>query len=149
MCGVDCQPIAELILIDPNVARSIRISASFVWKNMTRTISNEPIPDYTIRESKRARRVSLKVSSTKGFEVVIPVGFDRTRIPALVAEKREWIQRAIGRVREECSDLDRRLSPPELVNLSPVELQLTHCNKNLRLSEEHDRVFLTLFEQSP
>ena len=42
------------------------------------------IPDYNIRESKRARRMTIKVSSWTGLEVVVPVGFNQKHIAEFV-----------------------------------------------------------------
>ncbi len=49
---------------------------------------------YTIRESPRARQVSLRYSPTDGLTVIIPRGFDRRRIPAIVQSKQAWLDRA-------------------------------------------------------
>lgn len=50
---------------------------------------------YTLRVSSRAKYVRLKVSAASGLVVVIPKGFDRAGIPAILAEKRRWIERAL------------------------------------------------------
>ncbi len=52
------------------------------------------LPPFTVRESPRAKRVILKVSSRHGLEVVIPQGFSRASLPALIEQKREWLERA-------------------------------------------------------
>ena len=56
---------------------------------------------YTVRESRRARRVILSISVSKGLEVVIPVGFDQGRLPNVLDSKRAWIERELKRVAEE------------------------------------------------
>lgn len=48
----------------------------------------------TLRVSSRARSVRLKMSPYDGLIVVIPVGYDRSRVPALVESRLEWIQKA-------------------------------------------------------
>lgn len=55
---------------------------------------------YTIRESQKAKHVSLKVSASGTLEVVIPPGFDRSRIPSLVQQKQGWIDRVTQRVQQ-------------------------------------------------
>ena len=55
------------------------------------------IPDYNIRESRRARQVTIKVSSWTGREVVVPVGFKRSEIPKILQSKARWIQRSLAR----------------------------------------------------
>lgn len=57
---------------------------------------------YTVRESQRALRVSLRVLPTGQVEVVTPSGFDCDRLPALIQEHQPWLHQAIARV------LDRR-----------------------------------------
>ncbi len=54
-------------------------------------------PDYSVRESRRARRVTIKVSSWLGLEVVVPVGFDRSEIPEILQSKARWITKNLKR----------------------------------------------------
>jgi predicted metal-dependent hydrolase len=58
------------------------------------------LPEYRVRVSPRAKHVRLKVSAEEGVVVVIPKGFDRSRIPGLLAKRREWLDKHIGRIRE-------------------------------------------------
>ena len=53
------------------------------------------LPEYTVRESARAKYVRLRVTPTDGLIIVVPHGFDRAGIPAILAEKRTWIDRAL------------------------------------------------------
>ncbi|MEO0396928.1 MAG: SprT family zinc-dependent metalloprotease [Cyanobacteria bacterium P01_A01_bin.137] len=54
-------------------------------------VSNSALPDYQVRESSRAKRVSLRISVEGDVEVVIPPKFDRSQIPALIEKRRDWI----------------------------------------------------------
>lgn len=54
---------------------------------------------YSIRENPRARRVILKITPHGGLEVVVPLGFDRGRIPEILVEKEDWIHKTLGRFR--------------------------------------------------
>ncbi len=54
---------------------------------------NEELPAYHVRASHRARRVSLRMSMDRGLEVVVPAGFDKAEIPALLRSRRAWIDR--------------------------------------------------------
>jgi len=56
---------------------------------------------YTIRESRKARRPSLRISFRGELEVVVPRRYDHRRIPSLVADKRAWIERTVRRIRDE------------------------------------------------
>ncbi len=58
------------------------------------------LPAYSVRESPRARRVRLTVNARDGLVVVVPKRFPAARIPAIVRERRGWIERALERVRE-------------------------------------------------
>ena len=69
-------------------------------------------PGYSIRVSERARRVRLVMTADRGLEVVVPRRFNRRRIPALVEAKREWIERAAGRVEARRRELEA--DPPRL-----------------------------------
>jgi predicted metal-dependent hydrolase len=57
------------------------------------------IPAYNVRESKRARRVTIKVSSRAGLEVVVPVGFDQSELPAILQAKAGWITNNLQKTR--------------------------------------------------
>ncbi len=48
---------------------------------------------YRIRESKRARRVLLRVLAEGALEVVVPTGFNPKHVPEIVSAHAGWIQR--------------------------------------------------------
>lgn len=52
--------------------------------------------EYTIRESKRARKVILKVSEEMGLEVVVPVGFDGRMVPRILEKNQAWLKKALS-----------------------------------------------------
>ena len=54
--------------------------------------------DYKIRTSSRSRHVRLSVSHHAGVVVVVPHGFDTSRIPEIIVKKEEWIKRSIEKV---------------------------------------------------
>jgi predicted metal-dependent hydrolase len=51
--------------------------------------------DYTLRESRRAKRVILNISVRSGLEIVVPRGFDHRRLPGIIDSKRAWIERTL------------------------------------------------------
>lgn len=55
---------------------------------------------YRVRVSRRAKTPRLKLSTREGLVMVIPDGFDKARIPAIIDNKREWIRRAERRLRD-------------------------------------------------
>ncbi len=70
------------------------------------------IPNYNVRVSKRARRVTIKVSSWAGLEVVIPVRFKRSEIPQILQSKEDWIRKSLEKTRPV-----EELKRPETVQL--------------------------------
>jgi predicted metal-dependent hydrolase len=54
--------------------------------------------DYTVRESHKAKHVSLKMSIKGDLEVIVPKGFDRKRIPEILQRKQQWINRVVQRM---------------------------------------------------
>jgi predicted metal-dependent hydrolase len=99
-----------------------------------------PFP-YTVRVSPRARRVLLKVSRDRGLEVVVPAGYDQRRIPAVLADRADWLARTLAALpadpglperiplpalgREVAVDrLHRPGQPPRLVPSGPDRLLL-------------------------
>ncbi len=57
--------------------------------------------DYVVHSSPRRRTVAFRVSVVDGVEVVVPEGFERSRLPALVRQKAPWILEKLGLVREQ------------------------------------------------
>jgi len=59
-----------------------------------------PLPPYTIRQSPRARHVSLRITPAGELEVVVPEGFDPRQVPAIVRAQEGWIARHLARAAE-------------------------------------------------
>lgn len=78
------------------------------------------LPAHTVRESRRARRVNLKISIEKGLEVVIPRGFDQSRIPDILCQKRTWIERTQRRLRERQEFLEVQPELPHEISLLAI-----------------------------
>jgi len=77
-------------------------------------------PEYTVRESARAKHVRFKVSIPDGLVVVIPLGFDRRRIPELIDEKRGWIERALRQVEVHRAAMEMSDERPETIELTAI-----------------------------
>ncbi|MBD2016696.1 M48 family metallopeptidase [Microcoleus sp. FACHB-53] len=58
------------------------------------------LPNYSIRESQRAKHLRLKVSIENGVEVIVPKGFDQSRIPGILQKKQVWLETAVKRIDE-------------------------------------------------
>lgn len=81
--------------------------------------ADEVMPAYSVRVSQKARCVRLVLSERDGLVVVVPRGFDRRRIPAIVESKRRWVGRVQGRLKSQRQRLEaepRRL--PERISLA-------------------------------
>lgn len=78
------------------------------------------LPPYTVRESPRARRVTLRISPRVGFEVVVPRGFDHTRIPAIVQDRAQWAARHLERMAAQGWSPHAAPAPPEALPLRAV-----------------------------
>jgi hypothetical protein len=64
------------------------------------TIPCKNHPFYSIRESLKAKRVILKISVHNGLEIVIPRGFSQKRIPQIINDKKDWIERAFRKIEQ-------------------------------------------------
>lgn len=51
-----------------------------------------------LRQSRRARRISIRISPGEGIVVTTPPGLSRGALHRLLAEKREWIRRTLAAV---------------------------------------------------
>ncbi len=58
------------------------------------------LPSYTVRESRKAKHVSLRISILGSLEVIVPQGFDQGHIPAIVQCKQRWIERVTRRMED-------------------------------------------------
>lgn len=68
----------------------------------------EALFQYTIRISPKAKNPRLKVTLRHGLEVVVPKGYDESKVPAILDMKRHWIRAALER-----SELNRKFIDPE------------------------------------
>lgn len=69
----------------------------------------------TVRANPRARRVLVKLVPGRGLEVVTPRGFDPALVPAILDDKRAWIERTRDRLLAAGTDLSG--ADPELPNV--------------------------------
>lgn len=124
------------------------------------------LPQYRVRESLKAKHVSLKMTVQGGLEVIVPRGFDQSRIPEILQTKQNWIERTIGRLEEQRQQLALEYShalPDQLhlraidqlwqVEYQPthsVRLTLTEKDKSriiLRGNTQHDEACKSLLQQ--
>lgn len=53
---------------------------------------------YRVRESSRAKHVSIKISHLGEVEVVVPTGFDHRQIPDILRKREDWIAKTTQRI---------------------------------------------------
>lgn len=76
---------------------------------------------YYVRESKRARHVSIRVSHLGEVEIVVPYGFDRRQLPEILQKRQDWIAKTTQRIAAE----RQSFTPGAAVeHLLPDQLQL-------------------------
>lgn len=79
--------------------------------------SSSLIKDCQIRESGRAKHVSIKISVMGEVEVVVPVGFEQAKLPELLEQRRDWIEKTRSRLKKTATETpeDWRVQKPETV----------------------------------
>jgi hypothetical protein len=65
------------------------------------------LPDYRIRESSRARHVSIKVHLNGQIEVVIPLGFDHHQVQDLLYKRRAWLWQTVQQLEHKTAELNQ------------------------------------------
>ncbi|MEM9486154.1 MAG: SprT family zinc-dependent metalloprotease [Cyanobacteria bacterium P01_F01_bin.116] len=75
--------------------------------------------DYTVRKSKRAKHVSIKIAVDGAVEVVIPPTYNRNKLPGLIAKRRDWILKTRAKLLNERQDTvqDWHSNQPEKLEL--------------------------------
>lgn len=75
------------------------------------------LPQYTLKESQRAKHVRLKITAESGLVITIPAGFPKRKIPHILREKQAWIERHLNQ-------LAQRLAedfPPQQLHLQAIQ----------------------------
>ncbi len=71
-------------------------------------LASDPLPQYSVRVSGRARRLQMRVLPLGQVEVVLPRGADPRHVPAFVHEHADWLRRTLAQIEE------RRAAEPAL-----------------------------------
>jgi predicted metal-dependent hydrolase len=114
------------------------------------------LPPYSVRESARAKHVNLRLNNSGQLEVVIPIGFDRTEIPAIIRKHERWLEKATNRLEQ------RQPTAPHLAKESlPSQIELRAIGQTwlieytpaqvtqIRMSETDDDSVLILWGNTP
>jgi len=68
-------------------------------------------PEYIVRESNRAKYVSLKVTLKHGLEVVVPNNFKQSVVDDFLLEKREWVEHQLAKFKKRYQAMDTDACP--------------------------------------
>ena len=74
---------------------------------------------YSVRISPKAKHARLKVSAKDGLIVIVPKGFDQSRIPGILHRKRAWLTKIDERFAEQ-----RKFLSPEPPGKVPERIPL-------------------------
>jgi predicted metal-dependent hydrolase len=79
-------------------------------------------PAYSVRVSRKAKRVILQVTELGLLQIVLPHGMRRSSIPGVLREHREWIESATNRAKERrpSQPLIDRFAPPSEIRLTAL-----------------------------
>jgi predicted metal-dependent hydrolase len=77
------------------------------------------VPAYSVRVSPKAKHARLKVSAKDGLIVIVPKGFDQSRIPEILRRKREWLTKVGDRFEKQ-----RKFISPEPSGKVPERITL-------------------------
>lgn len=101
-----------------------------------------PLPPYSVRASRRARRAQLKVTPHGRVEVVIPKGFNEKAVAAFVMQHRDWLHRTLWRVEQQ------RSIDPDLSAEVPRRLKLLALDSSWEVLYRETRKAVALTELS-
>lgn len=87
-------------------------------------------PNYSLRQSSRAKYVRFNVSLKKGLEVIIPSGFDQSQLANVLNEYRDWISNKLLDIQSQPA-IEKYPSHLELNALSQL-WQINYQQKNFK-----------------
>ena len=106
---------------------------------------SDPLFDYRVRVSPRARNVRLRVTPQRGLEVIVPRDYDSGRVPRLLERKKEWIRTALER-----AEANRKFFQPEPAWRIPAQIRLPAIGKVWQITtKKTDAARVTLREVRP
>ncbi len=81
------------------------------------------LPDYAVRVSPRCKRVLIKINPLGKIEVVIPRDFDPRQVPAILQQRRRWLETHQAKLKA------RWAEAPHEHALRPKQIQLRAVNR--------------------
>ncbi|MCC6444897.1 MAG: M48 family metallopeptidase [Armatimonadetes bacterium] len=101
-------------------------------------------PDYTVQESPRAKYVRLKLSIEGNLVIVVPQGYDRRKIPEVLAAKKAWLERTARKLAEQRQLMDS--TPPDA---RPDRLLLRAVGEEWAIDYRHEPIRKIILEEQP
>lgn len=92
------------------------------------------LPDYCIRESRRARHVSIKVHLNGNIEVVIPPGFDPAQVPDILQKRRAWLWHTMAQIERKTANLAQ-----SHFEAKPSQMDLRSCHQTWEILYQASR----------
>ena len=89
------------------------------------------LPGFSVRESARAKRLSIKVYPRGRVEVVVPRRTLPAEVASFVAENRDWIRRAREELHVDCTPADYAL---------PTVIRLVATGQSVRVRYDRQKV---------
>ena len=90
---------------------------------MSRLTQLNSLSAYKVRESKRAKHVSIKISVEGDVEVVVPPRFDQAKLPEILAKRQDWIAKTKEKLRR-----DRAQTPQDWQVEKPDTVLFRWCS---------------------
>jgi len=104
--------------------------------------------DFSVRESQRARNVTLKVSRRSGLEVVVPEGFDYHLLPEILSSRQSWIDGQLARFESLPGRFEQDWPPQQLqLEAAGVTFDIDYhegTGDRIRLQQEGTELQITL-----
>ncbi|KPQ33912.1 MAG: putative metal-dependent hydrolase [Phormidesmis priestleyi Ana] len=120
-----------------------------LFPNAASAASPSALLTYRVRESKRAKHVSIKVSVEGEVEVVIPSDFDRAKLPEILAKRQTWIANTRAKLLStaEATPADWDIEKPQTILLrwrsTNLEADLTTAQPATPKNAGHSKGFAT------
>src|SRR5579884_1789506 len=106
MMNVKCRPL-------PSMRRSMLDAPT---PQLPLWSEDEPGESWVVRESRRARRLAVRVFQTGRVEIVVPVRTSRGAVERFVARHRGWIERKRAEARDRAPVGE--MFPPTVIELA-------------------------------
>lgn len=95
-------------------------------------------PPFTIQRSSRIRSVRLQICQRRGLRLILPQTFTLEKIPSILHQNRDWIERQFTRIQPLLTPLNSAIFP--------TQLSLLAINEHWQISYETDHSNLVFIQ---